>query len=423
MAAYDAFLTTIQTAQPTFTPPTEATYNDMLDKKWSSIIRMNKKIMELEAMNSQLKEDVENAGKGKKLDLSVVLPREPAKFVLKGHRDGIRAVKFHPVYSLLATASEDATIKVWDYESGRIERTLQGHQDAVLDIDFAPSGQLLASCSADLSVKLWNFDSTDFGCIKTLQGHNHTVSCVVFVPSGDFILSGSRDQSIKLWEISTGYCTRTYNGHDQWVRTLSVHPNGLSFISGSMDQTVKHWNVKTGELVRTFREHEHVVECVTFSNSLADGFIQAYRQEEAKANGSINGAAASAALSSASSAAASSSSAQPATSQSGGGLYIASSSRDRTIRIYELSTGACIKTLVGHDNWINGLVFHPSGRYLLSSSDDKSIRIWDLTKGFKQIRKMSDVHDSFVSCLAWNKNQPMLATGGVDNQVKIFECR
>lgn len=110
--AYNVFLQTLQQTSPSLSGP-EASHMEMLDKKWSSIIRMNKKIMELEAVNSMLKEDLENAGKGKKMDLAAVLPREPAKLTLKGHRDGVRAVKFHPVYSLIATASEDATIKVW----------------------------------------------------------------------------------------------------------------------------------------------------------------------------------------------------------------------------------------------------------------------------------------------------------------------
>jgi len=111
--AYNTFLSTLQTSTPGFSGP-EASHSEMLEKKWSSIIRMNKKIMDLEAQCSALREDVEAAGKGgKKPDQSAVLPREPAKHVLKGHRDGVRAVKFHPVYNLVATCSEDATIKVW----------------------------------------------------------------------------------------------------------------------------------------------------------------------------------------------------------------------------------------------------------------------------------------------------------------------
>jgi len=425
--AYAAFLSTLQASTPSIKEP-EGVHMEMLEKKWSSIIRMNKKIMELEAQCSALKEDVEQAGKGKKPDQSAVLPREPAKLVLKGHRDGVRALKFHPVYSLLATASEDATIKVWDYESGRIERTLQGHQDSVQDIDFNAQGTMLASCSADLSVKLWNFESSDYPCLKTLQGHDHSVSAVAWLPGGDFVLSASRDKTIKLWEVATGYCVRTYTGHDQWVRGLSVHPSGLTFCSASMDQTVRHWTVKTGELLRTLRDHEHVVECVAFSNALADGFVNAARIEEAKANGTalpqLNGVPAAAAAASASSASAAASSSATATpAAAAGGMYLASASRDRSIRIWEVSTGLCVKVLTAHDNWVSGVVWHPSGQFLLSSSDDKSVRVWDITKNFRVVRKMADAHESFVSGLAWNSNPPLLATAGVDTVVKVWECR
>lgn len=50
---------------------------------------------------------------------------------------------FHPVFSLLVSASEDATIKVWDYETGEYERVLKGHTNSVQDIAFDPQGKLL----------------------------------------------------------------------------------------------------------------------------------------------------------------------------------------------------------------------------------------------------------------------------------------
>jgi platelet-activating factor acetylhydrolase IB subunit alpha len=233
---------------------------------------------------------------------------------------------------------------------------LQGHQDSVQDIDFNPQGTLLASCSVDLSVKLWNFEDNEYACRKTLQGHDHSVSAVAWLPAGDFLLSGSRDKSIKLWEVATGYCVRTFSGHDQWVRGLAVHPSGLTFVSASMDQSLRMWTIKTGELVRTLKDHEHVVEVCVFSNPLADSFINASRIEEAKTNGTpipqLNGLipASSAASSSASASSAAASSSSAAAAPALGGQYLASGSRDRSVRIWEVSTGLCVKVLNAHDN-------------------------------------------------------------------------
>jgi len=72
--------------------------------------------------------------------------------------------------------------------------------------------------------------------------------------------------------------------------------------------------------------------------------------------------------------------------------YLASASRDMTIKIWEAKSGRCCVTLVGHDNWVNDLVFHQNGKYLLSCSDDKSIRVWDLNNA-RCYRKLLSAHD------------------------------
>ena len=82
----------------------------------------------------------------------------------------------------MISASEDATLKIWDFETGDYERTLKGHTDSVQDIAFDNGGKLLVSCAADMSIKLWDF--TTYQCTKTLMGHDHNVSSVAFVPTG-----------------------------------------------------------------------------------------------------------------------------------------------------------------------------------------------------------------------------------------------
>lgn len=78
--------------------------------------------------------------------------------------------------------------------------------------------------------------------------------------------------------------------------------------------------------------------------------------------------------------------------------YLASGCRDKTIKIWEVRNERCILTLIGHDNWVTDLVFHPNGKYLLSVSDDYSIRIWDLNNG-RCFRKLLNAHSRFISSI------------------------
>jgi platelet-activating factor acetylhydrolase IB subunit alpha len=91
--------------------------------------------------------------------------------------------------------------------------------------------------------------------------------------------------------------------------------------------------------------------------------------------------------------------------------YLASGSRDKTIKIWEVKSGKCLITLIGHDNWVTDLVFHPSGRFLLSVSDDKSMRAWDLHTG-RCVKKLLNIHSHFVTCIAIK--QRTVITGSVD---------
>jgi platelet-activating factor acetylhydrolase IB subunit alpha len=100
--------------------------------------------------------------------------------------------------------------------------------------------------------------------------------------------------------------------------------------------------------------------------------------------------------------------------------YLASASRDKTVKIWEAKTGKCLITLVGHDNWVTDITFHPSGKYLLSVSDDKSLRAWDLHTG-RCAKRMIDIHSHFVTSIAIK--QKIVVTGSVDQTIKVWNCR
>jgi platelet-activating factor acetylhydrolase IB subunit alpha len=339
--------------------------------------------MELESRNASLQSELDSATptslSRRNQDPGTWLPRSPARHTLQSHREAITCVAFHPVFSSLASGSEDYTIKIWDWELGELERTVKGHTRAVLDVDFGGprGGTLLASCSSDLTIKLWD-PSDEYKNIRTLPGHDHSVSAVRFVPSGaagspssgNLLVSASRDQTLRIWDVSTGYCVKTIRGHADWVRDVSPSFDGRWLVSTGNDRTARIWDALSGEHKATMLGHEHYVECCVFAPPSAYGHL-------AKLAGLKK---------------------PPAASSSA--EFVATGSRDKSIKIWD-ARGTLIKTLVGHDNWVRGLVFHPGGQYLLSVSDDKTIRCWDLEQEGKLVKSLGDSHGHFVSCIRW----------------------
>lgn len=374
----------------------EKKYAGLLEKKWTAVIRLQKKVMDLEAKLAEAEREFQSGGgpTREKRSPSEWIPRPPAKFELRGHRSYVTVVRFHPIYSVMVSGSEDASIRVWDFETGEHERALKGHTNTVQDLAFDASGKLLASCGADLHIKLWDFAS--FECLKTLAGHDHNVSSVAFMPSGDHLVSASRDKTIKLWEVATGFCVKSFAGHSDWIRCVRPNTDGSLLASCSNDQTVRIWFVagSNSECKAELRDHEHVVECVAWAPGSAEPFIS----EAAGTNKSHESGA-----------------------SDSGGPYVVSGSRDRTIRFWDVTAQICLFVLAGHDNWLRALVWHPHGKYLLSASDDKTVRVWDVAN--KRQHKLLDAHSHFVTTLDFHHRLPFVISGGVDQTIKVWECR
>lgn len=333
--------------------------------------------MELESRVIALQQELDSATPTsltrKNVDPVSWLPRAPARHTLAGHRNPVTSVAFHPVFSVLASGSEDATIKIWDWELGELERTLKGHTKAVLDVDFGgpKTGVLLASCSSDLTIKLWD-PSNEYKNIRTLTGHDHSVSAVRFIPSaaGEFLVSASRDKTLRIWEVATGYCVKTITGHADWIRSVEPSFDGRFLLSAGNDQTARIWDPQTKEHKATLIGHEHVVECAVFAPPTSYAYFTAIAGLKKP---------------------------PPATSS---GEFMATGSRDKSIRLWD-SRGSLLKTLTGHDNWVRGLAFHPGGKYLISVSDDKSIRCWDLSQDGRCVKTVGDAHGHFISSIRW----------------------
>ncbi len=235
-----------------FTDKDMGELGDLLERKWTSVTRLSRLRYELERKIAQMKDENDALTKIKKehsgheiSSMSEGLPSFPEKYVLKGHMKPVNRVLFHPLYPLLLSASDDGSIKIWDYETGELERTLRGHTNHVTDLSFDNEGMILASSSKDLNIRIWNTKKWD--CSKILTGHDHMVNSVRFVqPNCDFLVSSSSDKTIRIWEMTTGHCKRIFKGiHDQAIIRAVPNQSGDMIASCGRNEFVAIWSLKT----------------------------------------------------------------------------------------------------------------------------------------------------------------------------------
>ncbi|KAF5392747.1 hypothetical protein D9757_000907 [Collybiopsis confluens] len=399
-----------------FQPDPSAKTSGLLAKKWTSVIRMQKKIMELETRLAQALEDqshmalMPNGSGGKQSNADWLPTASNAKHTLTGHRGTVNAAAFHPVYSVVATASDDFTIKIWDWDGGELERTLKSHTKRVSDCQYNSTGTTLVSCGYDLFIKLWNVEN-DYQNFATLRGHEHSISSARFLPGDDKIISSSRDHSLRIWDIASTHCIKVITPHEAWIRSAVPSEDGRFIITSAGDHTSKVVELSSGEVKAEFRGHDNDVEAAEFCPPNAVAAVRELVAVKA-----------------------------PAGAQGSTPVFAFTASRDKLIKIWDVHSGQCLHTLRGHDDWVHAIVFHPNGQFLLTAGDDHTIRIWDLKTG-RCTRKI-EAHVQFVTSMSWgrqiigtasqstgdNKTEgsvgarlvSVIATTGSDQSVKIW---
>jgi len=159
--------------------------------------------------------------------------------------------------------------------------------------------------------------------VKIFKGHTNGIICLQF--DDNVLITGSYDATIKVWDLETCKEIRTLRGHDSGIRCLQFDDTKL--ISGSMDTTIKVWNWHTGECISTYNGHNGGVVGLHFDSAL-----------------------------------------------------LASGSVDTTIKVWNFEDKSTF-VLRGHTDWVNAVRIDSESRTVFSASDDCTVRLWDLDTG------------------------------------------
>lgn len=309
---------------------------------------------------------------------------------LQGHWATVYYLTFSPDGQILASASQDNTIKLWNLATGQELRTLkEPHLDIDRPIAFSPDGQKLAVSSSDnptsehIVIKLWDVNTGQELSIPDMP----IFYALAFSPDGQTIASSipGNPIGIGLWNLKTGKELLPLKApFDTFCHSLAFSPDGKIIAYGSANSTakpdqiaIKLWDVNTGKELRTLKmAKKSLTPCFAPIAFSPDGQILA------------------------------------ATLALGSGT-------DNTIKMWDLATGKEILTFKEQPKPVLSFAFSSNGKLLVSGGGG-NIRMWNLATG-QQIPVLKEHSDTVLSIAFSPNGQTLAASNG--NQIEIWQLR
>jgi AAA-like domain/WD domain, G-beta repeat len=241
---------------------------------------------------------------------------------LLGHEKTITSVSFSPNNQLLATVSDDQTMKIWDIKNQRLNQIFEGISDKLTAVKFNFDGSIIAAGTATGMINIFDLNLKQR---HKFTAHKGAITSIRFNPANSQMTSAGIDGKIKIWNVKNGELIKEINGHTEPIRNITFSADGKTLVSAGDDHTLKLWNSSDGTLIKTLNGHRNKINYVRFS-----------------ANGKI----------------------------------IASASSDRTVKLWD-KEGNLLSILTGTDIF-NSVSFSPDNQTLAAVSNDGKISFWDV---------------------------------------------
>ncbi|NJO14360.1 MAG: TIR domain-containing protein [Thioploca sp.] len=375
--------------------------------------------------------------------------------VLSGHQGSVNQAVFSPDGTLILTASDDKTARLWQTESGKLLQTLIGHQAKIEQAAFSPDGQWVITVSSDKTARLWPVKSgqllhtftgragtiyyADFSpdsrllvtttwdeeaqdpnarlwdvnsgkLLHVLAGHTRGIRHADFSPDGQYIVTAADDKTARLWEVSNGQLRHIFTGHQDGVARVAFSPDGTQVATVSWDQTVRLWETPSGRLQHILAKHTDVVYRAVFSPNgkllvtvSNDKTARIWEVATGKQRQVLTGHQAGIAR----------------VTFSPDGLLIATTSWDKTLRLWQVNDGQPLAVLAGHEDIIRDIAYHPLGHQIITASNDHTARLWQIKAN--ELPRTLVGHENWLWFAAYSPDGQTVVTTSDDHTARLWQ--
>jgi WD40 repeat protein len=311
---------------------------------------------------------VQSVRAGKTVEPKPIPPFDPSKVLahtLIGHSERVESLVFLLNDTLLASASADGVVRLWDVESGTLAQTFDASNNTIGALAASPDGNWLALAGSDNKVVLW--DAKAGHTAGEFSGHSGNVRQMVFSPDGHILASVGRDQSVIIWNVDKREAIHQLGGYEYQILALAFAPNGRRIATGDANGEIKYWEISSGKLVGYFQAHDGPITALAFSPD---------------------------------------------------GKWLASGGQDNFFKLWDNGLERKDRLLGGAPYAVNAIVFTADSKWLIAAGTSDATKIWDVDSG--QVVQQLYGRNSTVYALALSSDGSTIAIGGENQVVQVW---